>query len=59
MKTKLSVGALLVFVVMTGVGCVHVISKEVRNQVGFVVWSLGVPLPLAALGREFSGCVSR
>ena len=33
MKIRPSIGALLVFVVMTGAGCAHVVSKEVRNQV--------------------------
>lgn len=33
MKTWKNIGALLVFVVMTGSGCAHVISEDVRNQV--------------------------
>jgi len=33
MKTRRSIGALFVFILMTGGGCAHVVSKDVRNQV--------------------------
>jgi outer membrane lipoprotein len=33
MKIKPGISALLFFVVMTGAGCAHVISKEIRDQV--------------------------
>ena len=33
MKTRRSIGALFVVILMTGGGCAHVVSKDVRNQV--------------------------